>query len=1022
MQRCHGCGEENPERARFCLSCGRAVGPDEIAESRRPVTTLFCDLVASTELSARLDAEALHRVMGRFYETARAAVERHGGTVEKFAGDAVMGVYGFPRLHEDDPLRAARSALELRRAIVDLNEDLEREWGVRIDTRTGIATGEVLAGRGGAGEPFVIGASVNLAARLEQHAGASEIALDEVTARRIRRAATLERVPPLRLKGFDGETPAFLLADLAPAASVATSGLVDRVSERRLLLDAYRGVVDARRCRAANLVGDAGIGKTRLIDAFTAELAEATVVHGRCPAYGEGASFRAFAEIVAQAAGVARSDPEDVIYTAVAAVAGDDQLASRVLRTVGLVAGAVAPEEAASSVRTFLVALARRRPLVVVVDDVHQASDELLDVLEHVVEWSRDAPILLLCAARPELFFDHPTWGRLRGGLTLHLEALDDDDASTLLRSLLPGASPEVERRIVEVAGGNAFFVEEMAATVQEQRSAGQLTPEQVPVPPTITALLEARVDRLGGDERRALERAAVLGAAFTDDELEPLVGDDTSLLLTRLWDRDLIMPDPEAGRGGWAFRHALVRDAAYAVIPKAVRADLHLAVARALQDDARAGFHLEHAVRALQELGLRAPSLRDMSIEGGDRLARAGREASTRGDVASAAGLLERAAALLRNEPERLAVLADLHHARMFAGRTDRAAEALDELLAAFGPEDDDVVAMRARMQHAHFRLLTDPASMPLATYRAILDGAVRRFEAAGDEADMAVALIDLALTWWVEGHASEMEVAAARGLEAAERSGDRRLLHEAAALLANALLRGDTPLDEGLTRLAAVRARLADDRLTEATLRLTETQMLSLLGREDHARTTLAAVRAIFEDLGQRRWLAAADDAQAELERRSGRPAAAMSLKREVYAFFVEQGDALNALPAAAGLADLLVDAGGFDEAAGLAADLERQAGEDLEVQVAWRTVRAATLTASGERADATRLAHEALALADRTDFVLMQADVRAAIAVAGVDGFDAERLGVEALARYAAKGGVRPPPGFGAVLNRR
>ena len=1022
MQRCPGCGEENPERARYCLACGRALAPEAV-ESRRPVTTLFCDLVASTELSGRLDAEALHRVMRRFYETARIAVDRHGGTVEKFAGDAVMGVFGFPRLHEDDPLRAARSGLELRRSIADLNEELEREWGVRIDTRTGIATGEVLAGRGGVGEPFVIGSSVNLAARLEQHAGAGQIMLDAVTARRIRRSATLERMPPLRLKGFDGETPAFLLADVASSTAVAASGLVDRVSERRLLLEAYRGVLDARRCRVVNLVGDAGVGKTRLLDEFTAELPEATVVHGRCPAYGEGASFRALAEVVAQAAGVARSDPEDVIRSAVTGVVSDDSLATRVLRTVGLVAGAVTPEEAASSIRTFLVTLARERPLTVVVDDVHRASDALLDVLQHVVEWSRDAPILLLCAGRPELFFDHPSWGRLRGRLTLHLEPLDDADASTLLRSLLTGATPAVERRIVEVAGGNAFFVEEMAATVQEQQSTHELTAEQVPVPPTITALLEARIDRLDGEEQRALGRAAVLGGAFTEAELEPLVGPDTSTLLARLWDRDLLMPDAEAGAGGWAFRHALIRDAAYAVIPKAVRADLHVAVAHTLEDDVRSGFHLERAAQALEELGSRAPSVRELTIEGGTRLARAGREASARGDVASAAGLLERAAALLPpDEPQRLPALADLHHAQMFAGQTDRAARALDELLAAFEPEDDDVVAVRARMQQAHLRLLTDPASMPLATYRAILDDAVRRFEAAGDERDLAAALIERALTSWVEGHAGEMEAAAQRALEAAERSGDRRVLHEAASLLATALQRGVTPLDEGLARLAAVRARLGDDRLTEATLRLTEAQMLSLLGRGEHARRTLAAARATFEDLGQRRWLAAADDAQAEVERRSGRPAQAVALRREVYAFFVEQGDALNALPAAAGLAELLVEAGEFDEAAGLAADLERQAGEDLEVQVAWRTVLAAVLAASGERAGANRIAAEALALADATDFVLLQADVRAAVALAGLDGFDAARLGREALDRYAAKGGAQPPPGFRPTVSRR
>jgi tetratricopeptide (TPR) repeat protein len=858
----------------------------------------------------------------------------------------------------------------------------------------------------------VIGSSVNLAARLEQHAGVGQILLDMSTARRIRRSAVGEPVSPLRLKGFEGDTPAFVLSDLVSAESLPTSGLVDRVSERRLLLEAYRGVVEARRCRVANVVGDAGVGKTRLLDEFTDELIDATVLRGRCPAYGEGASFRALAEVVAQAAGVARTAPEEDIRSSVSAVVGDETLAERLLATVGLIHRAVPPEEAASSVRGFLTTIARARPLVVVIDDVHRASEALLDVLQHAVEWSRDAPVLLLCAGRPELFFEHPSWGRLRGRLTLHLEPLSDEDASRLVRALLPAVPPEVERRIVEVAGGNAFFVEEMAATVQESRA--DLTPETVPVPPTITALLEARVDRLDDDERFALERAAVLGATFTDSELEALVGPDTPKLLTRLFDVDLIVPDPDAGAGGWRFRHTLIHDAAYAVIPKAVRADLHAKVAHAMDDDARAGFHLELASRALAELGSLSPRVRDVHVEGGTRLAAAGREAVARGDVASASAFLQRAVSLLpADDPQRLPVLADLHHALVFAGQIERSTEPLEELLASFAPDDGDVVAVRARMQGAHLRLLADPASIPPATYRSILDDAARRFEAAGDERDLSAALIELALTSWMEGSAHDMTSKAERALDAAERSGDRRVLHEAASLLAGGLLRGPTPIGEGLTRLAAARERLGDDRLTEATLRLTEASMLSLLGRIDDASETLRVARAIFEDLGQRRWLAAADDVAAEVERESDRLGRAISLRREVYAFFLEQGDALNALPSAAGLAEWLVEAGELDEAARLATDLERDAGEDLEVQVTWRTVRAAALAAAGDSAAAGGMADDALALADATDFILLQADTRSALALAGVKSMPAERLAREAFALYAAKGGVRPPP---------
>jgi class 3 adenylate cyclase/tetratricopeptide (TPR) repeat protein len=1006
---CDTCGEENPERARFCLGCGRPFAPGA-SGSRRVVTTLFCDLVSSTELSARLDAETVHDVLTRFYDTARATVTRHGGTVEKFVGDAVMAVFGYPLVHEDDALRAARAALELRRTIEELSDALETEWGVRLGIRTGVASGEVVAASAAADEPFVVGASVNLAARLEQHAGPGQVLLDEATAQLLHRQAALDPVAPLSLKGFGaGSTTAFALRALVPSPASA-SPHVDRVAELRLLEDALRGVREARRCRVVNVVGDAGVGKSRLAQEFVDGLADVTVLRGRCAGYGEAAPLRPLAEIVAQGAGASPDDDPETLRAALDVAVGATDLVDRVLTAVAETGRAVGSEERASAVRALLAELARERPLVLVLDDVHHATDALLDVLGHLARWTSDAAILLVCVGRPDLFLEHPAWGRLPGGITVHLEPLAERDGAELVRALLEGVTvPEVERRIAEIAGGNPFFIEEVVASLPAPDG---LTPDDVPVPPTVTALLEARVDRLAEDERRVLERAAVLGVRFRLSELEPLTGDGEAAI-RRLVDRDLLVPDPEGGDLVWRFRHALIRDAAYQSIPKQLRAELHVAVAERLaDDDVRAGSHLERAAETLRELGSLGPSVGELSAAAGARLASAGRASSASGDVTSAVGLLERAARLLPpDDPERLAVLSDLHHALLYAGRSEQAEEVIEELLRALGPEAEDIRAVRARMQQAHLRFLRDPAEMPPQRLRSILEGSIPWFERAHDDRELAAALTDLAIVSWVEGRARDMEGSAERALAAARRSADPRAMREAAPLFAWALLLGPVPLPEVLERIALVRAELEGDRVTQSTLLLAEVRALTQIGRLEDADAALEQARMVFADLGQRRWLAAADEARAELARARGQTARAISLRREVHAFFLEQGDTLNALPAAVALAELLCSDGRIEEAERLARGAEAEAVvEDLEVGVAWMTVRAVGAAARGDLKEADRLAREALAVADATDFVVLQADARAALTAAVSDPAVAARLRVEALARYEAKGAAR------------
>ena len=985
---CERCGTQNPAHARFCLSCGGPLAARDVP-SRRAVTTLFCDLVGSTELGRVADAETAHHVLGRFYETTRRCVIEHGGTLEKFVGDAVMAVFGYPRLREDDALRAARAALAIRLALDELNQELERDWGLPLRIRTGVATGEVMAGVAGPEEPFVIGSSVNLAARLEQAAEPGQILLDEETASRIRRRAEVRRLPRATLKGFSGAAedaeadgsegegvPIFELLGVRDDRTSRPTPLVGRASDLRLLEEALRGALDQRRCRVVNVVGDAGVGKTRLLDAFVARVGTLAVVRGRCAPAGDAPPLRPLAEIVAAASG---TSPDDDL-------------------------GSASTAERAAAVRSLLTDVARDADgLVVLVDDIHHASSEVLEILEHLAGWTRDAPILVLCAGRPEVLLVHPSWGRIRGGITVHLEPLGTDDAVVLARSLLGERSDDaVERRIAEVSGGNPFFIEEVVAALPPSQDAIG----EVAVPPTVMSLLDARVDALDGDERFVLERAAVLGTRFRLDELAALCGSEPGEALSGLADRDLIVRDADGGDLGWRFRHSLIRDAAYQAVPKGLRADLHVSVAERVGDDARAGFHLERAATTLRELGSRSPAVGELAARAGARLAAAGRDASRRGDVASAVSLLERSVALLpADDGGRPDALTDLAYACLYAGDIDAADHAVEELLSAAG-DGDDLLGVRARMQRAHISFIRDASAAPVAAYRETLEAVIPRFEQAGEERDLAAALTDLAVVRWVEGDGAAMIGAAERAMTAAERCGDPRAVQEAAPLLATGLLLGPTPLPDVLARLSALDDELGADRLARATVLLSTAQALALVGRDDEAATAAADARETFEDLGQRRWLAACDATDALLALERDDVAGAVAKRRAAHAFFVEQGDALNAHVAAATLADALVLAGDLQAADELITELPAasEAAPDPEVEVTSAAVRAAVAAGRGDAARAGALASEALRIADATDFVMLQADTRATLAAAKIDP---ERLTREAVQRYEAKG---------------
>jgi class 3 adenylate cyclase/tetratricopeptide (TPR) repeat protein len=663
---CASCGRDNPGGARFCNACGAALetaaAPREI---RKTVTVLFCDLTGSTALGESTDPEALRALLARFFERMKTIVESHGGTVEKFIGDAVMAVFGIPKTHEDDALRACRAAVEMRDALPDL--------GIR--GRIGVNTGEVVTGTE---ERLATGDAVNVAARFEQAAQPGEVLIGEATYALVRGAVVAESVEPLTLKGRSEPVPALRLVSVldAPERSHA-SRFVGRERELAQIVDVRTRTREQARCELVTVVGDAGIGKSRLV-AEALGAVETRVVRGRCLPYGEGITYWPVVEVVKQLASLP-SDP--AAAAAIRSLLGESDVG-----TTG--------DEIAWAFRKLLE---EQAPLVVVFDDIQWGEEAFLDLIESTALLSAGAPLLLLCMARPELLERRPSWpGALR------LEPLPAEHADVLIGDVV---SAELRERIARSAGGNPLFISEMLAMA---RGHGD-----VDVPPTLKALLSARLDQLDDAERKVLERGSVEGEIFHRGVVQALAPEETQVTtrLAALVRRELIRPDRAqlAGDDGYRFRHLLIRDAAYDALPKAIRADLHARFAAWLDEHGQAlverdeivGYHLEQAVRYQTELGRPHPALAERAAA---RLASAGRRANDRLDTGAALALLTRAVELLR--PLRLDLALELEVAwASFAVDVRGAAQTADAVAERAQAADDDSGAMLARASAHLFR-----------------------------------------------------------------------------------------------------------------------------------------------------------------------------------------------------------------------------------------------------------------------------------------------------------------------------
>ena len=711
MRTCSHCGEKNSDRARFCQACGARLSEGEVlTDVRRMVTIVFSDVVDSTSLSARLEPESFRQIMTRYFSEVRTCLEKHGGTVEKFIGDAVMAVFGVPELHEDDALRAVRAAAEMRDSLARLSDELEVRWSVRIGVRTAVNTGLVVAGNPTLGQTLVTGDAVNIAARLQDRAGPDEILLGPDTYRLVRDAVTAEPRRPIALKGIDGRVRAFRLIDVLPEQPRAMrrleAPLVGREHELGLMYESFERVASKGRCRMFNVLGAVGVGKSRLAEEFMRGVEDdAIVLEGRCLSYGEGSTFWPLLQIVRQAAAITDDDATHIAQRKIAGLLGGGEPAQKtaatVMQLIGMRELRTPARDGFWAVHDFLGTLALKRPVVVCLDDIHWAEPTLLELLKTMVEELADSPVLILCVARNELLDQHPGWLEDEtNSSSVILAPLSDEECRRIVEYALGKDTPssEAQDRIVESAEGNPLFLAELLAMLIDEgllvRGDGRyvldIHPAALNLPPTIHALLAARLDRLSPEERPAIEAASVIGELFYLKELLALCDDaapdELEKHLFSLIDRELIgeaksrFSDDRA----FTFRHTLVRDVAYEGISKEKRAHLHESLARHLESAARGwsrwfqeivGYHFERAHKFREELGLRDRPTVELARLAGEQLGAAGRKAHIGGDMPAAATLLGRAAALLvADERVRMELLAPLADALAETGQTDRA------------------------------------------------------------------------------------------------------------------------------------------------------------------------------------------------------------------------------------------------------------------------------------------------------------------------------------------------------------
>jgi DNA-binding SARP family transcriptional activator/class 3 adenylate cyclase/tetratricopeptide (TPR) repeat protein len=973
--------------------------PDPSTRSgRKTVTVVHVRTGVAEGEGGRLDPEVLRGVTSGVFTEITQAIEAHEGTIEAMTGDSVSGVFGLPIVHEDDAVRALRAAEEIRGRLTRL----ERTGAPapQLDVRIGVSTGVVVTG-GRSGEPRrTTGEPLTISSRLAQEADPGEIAVDDPT----RRAAHAAR----RDAKF-------------------ASPMVGRERERRRLQGAFEQAVGDRSCQLFSILGAAGVGKSRLVQEFLGGLDTAAVVaHGRCLPYGEGITFWPVVEAVRDAADLDDSDSAEESMSKLDALLEGEEDADLAARRLGVILGLSdelsGAEESFWAVRTFFEALARRRPLVVVFDDIHWAEPTFLDLVDHVSDWTRDVPVLLLCVARPELLDARPQWGGGKLNATsVLLEPLSELESAELVDNLVGSLHLDepARKHIAETAGGNPLFVEELLALVLDLGR----TPAGFEVPPTIQALLAARLDRLTNGERAAIEAASIEGQVFHEGSVGELIFRSPAEVhrdLLTLVRKELIRPARAlfSGEHGFRFRHLLIRDAAYQAIPKEARAGLHERYAgwleekageRALEFEEIVGYHLEQAFRYRLELHVVDDAGQALGTRAGQRLAAAGRRALARGDTPAAINLCSRAASLLpRDDPLRVHVVPSV---RIVQGLGDQLQWA--EAVASDAIEGGDRrMQAHGRVQQALLRLFVEP-TVDVDELRRTATEAIDAFEELQDELGLARAWRLLQQAHYLGRQGAKSSDAAERALLHARRAEDMLEEVEIMTWLGVGLYMGSIPAPEAERRVKRHLDEQRASRTVEALLLGCLAPLEAMQGRISEARALLERARSVVDDLAYLSQLAVVPFHAGVTEQLAENPVAAERVLRAALEPLEEVGETSTYSSIVAVLARAVSDQGRYEEAEELTHVSERAARiNDIHAQATWRPVRARSLAQRGLLEQAERLAEEAIAFAAESDFLNAHGDALLDFAeILDLAGRPAEaRSAVEtAVGLYERKGNV-------------
>jgi class 3 adenylate cyclase/tetratricopeptide (TPR) repeat protein len=1049
MLRCPNCGEENPEKFRHCGYCGaqlsRPVEAEAAEEVRKTVTVVFCDLKGSTSLGEKLDSESLREVLDVYFSAMRQVLERHGGTVEKYIGDAIMAVFGLPRLHEDDALRAVRAALEMGTVLEKLNVRLQATWGVRLQNRTGVNTGEVITGDSATRQRLATGDTINVAARLEQAAPDGEVLIGDATFRLVKDAVTAEPMEPLELKGKSTRVRAHRLTGVSGEEAITRRvdlPFVGRERELGRLLDAFGRALEYSHCEVVTVLGQAGMGKSRLIEEFVRHVGgRAQVLRGRCLPYGDGITFWPIAEALRQAAGILFEDREEEARAKLRSLAGEgrEDAALRIWSLIGSGSGGYSKDELLWSVRYVLDTIARRRPLVVIFDDIHWAEPIFLDLIEHIATTSAGVPLLIVCAARHELLDEYPGFLAGRPGAhRVELRELSRSDTARVLENLIGAVHLPLglEDRILSVADGNPLFAEQMTSMlidsgVVDGKDGGWAYADgydDVTVPPNISSLLASRLDHLPPRERGLVERAAVIGLEFPSPAVAALAldgGPDSNLgpLLSALCGKRLVRPiDVRPDGTDYQFSHILVRDAAYDRLLKRTRARLHERYAdwllkvsgtRAVEFEEIIGYHLEQSFRYRAELGPVDARGRSLGERAAGHLGAAGFKAIDHGDMPGAASLLQRAAALLEEgHPDQPRLLLGAGEALTDAGELAAAGAALEAARRGAALLGNDAIGRSAELAGLHLRYTTDSTSAHDSTVARVRE-LLPLLEEAADHHGLVRAWRLLTYAYFTATRWGMAAEAAEQAIRYAEQAGDAGKATRFVGMLAVSVLYGPTPVDEAITYCEEVLSRAAEDRKSVAITEAAVAQLEAMRGNFEVARTRYRRSRALLEEFG---WLVEAALTSLDsgpIEMLAGNLEAAERELRKDYQTLEQMGERNYISTTAGMLAEVLYRQGSHRESAEFVAICQRLASpDDVASQFMWRCVRAKLLARDRKHEEADVIIAEAIELIGGSDWLDGQGngfmDLAEVRRLGGRIG-DALEAVAQAAVRFTTKGNI-------------